>query len=70
MRETFYIIKNNSKSEGTFLIDNEYKPIYPGEEITLKKMPVNKTANVSVSIYRRETESGKILNKKVKKTSN
>lgn len=69
MRETFYILRNNSKSEGTYLIDDEYKSLYPGEEITLKRLPVNRTANLSIAIYRRETEPGKIQNKKPKKVS-
>ena len=64
MKETFFMLKNNSKSEGTYLIDGEYKPIYPGETITLKKAPVNHTTNVSVVIYKKETGNGEILYKK------
>jgi len=64
MKETFFMLKNNSKSEGTYLIDGEYKPIYPGETITLKKSPVNHTSNVSVVIYRKDTGNNEILYKK------
>ena len=64
MKETFFMLKNNSKSEGTYLIDGEYKPIYPGETITLKKAPVNYTNNVSMVMYKKETGRGEILNKK------
>ena len=64
MKETFYMLKNNSKSEGTYLIDGEYKPIYPGETITLRKAPVNYTNNVIMVMYRKETGRGEILYKK------
>ena len=64
MKETFYMLKNNSKSEGTYLIDGDYKPIYPGETITLKKSPVNYTDNVTIVMYRKETGRGEILYKK------
>lgn len=64
MKQTFYMLKNTSMSEGTYLIDGEYKSIYPGETITLKKAPVNTTANVSLTMYRKETGNPPILNKK------
>lgn len=64
MKETFFMLKNNSRSEGTYLIDGEYKPIYPGETITLKKAPVNHTTNVTMVMYKKETGKGEILYKK------
>ena len=64
MKQTFYMLKNTSMSEGTYLIDGEYKSIYPGETITLKKAPVNTTANVTLTMYRKETGNQPILNKK------
>lgn len=64
MKQTFYMLKNTSMSEGTYLIDGEYKSIYPGETITLKKAPVNTTANVTLTMYRKETGGQPILNKK------
>ena len=69
MKQTVYLIKNNSKSEGTYFYNGEYKIIYPGEEISLSKAPVNKTANVTITIYRKEVSDGvkEPLNKKVRK---
>ena len=64
MKQTFYMLKNTSMSEGTYLIDGEYKSIYPGETLTLKKAPVNTTANVTLTMYRKETGNQPILNKK------
>ena len=63
MKQTFYILKNNSGSEGTFLIDGEYKSIFPGEKIELTKKPVNKTENVTLVIYRKNVGDSPILNK-------
>ena len=67
MKYTFYVIKNESMSEGTYLIDGVYKPIYPGESITLKKAPTNVTSNVKLSMYRKEIGEQPILYKKPKK---
>ena len=63
MKQTFYILKNNSGSEGTFLIDGEYKSIFPGEKIELTKRPVNKTENVTLVIYKKNVGDSPILNK-------
>jgi len=68
MKQTFYMIRNDSKSEGTYLIDNEYKTIHPGQEISLPKPPVNKTVNVTLIMYKREVGESPILYKKPKKT--
>ena len=54
MKQTFYMLKNKSKSEGTYFIDNDYKVIYPGETITLTKAPVNHTVNVSITMYQKD----------------
>ena len=54
MKQTFYILKNNSGSEGTYLIKGEYKSLFPGEQIELKSMPTNRTANLTLSMYRKE----------------
>lgn len=64
MKQTFYIIKNTSGSEGTFLLDNQYQTLYPGEKITLNKKPVNTTSNIIVTMYRKEVGGETILNKK------
>ena len=68
MKQTFYIIKNNSGSTGTFLFEGEYRTLFPGEEVTLKKAPTNKTDNLSVVMYRQEIrDTMKVLHKKSKK---
>ena len=54
MKQTFYLLKNNSRSEGTYLLKGEYKTLFPGEEITLKQRPTNTTSNILISIYRKE----------------
>ena len=69
MKQTFFTLKNNSKSEGTYLIDGEYKVIYPGETISLKKSPTSYTANVSLTLYRKDIAESPILYKKSKKTA-
>lgn len=66
MKQTFYIVKNNSRSEGTYLIKGEYKTIFPGEEITLKQRPTTTTSNVLISMYKKETSEETILNLKPK----
>jgi hypothetical protein len=67
MKQTFCILKNNSGSEGTYFIDGEYKTIFPGQEITLDKIPVNKTANITTVLYRRTIGEEKVLNKKTRR---
>ena len=69
MKQTMFIVKNNSKSEGTYFFNGEYKIIYPGEEVVLTKAPVNKTANVSITIFRKTVSEGvqQPLNKKNRK---
>lgn len=64
MKKTFYILKNFSASEGIYFIDGDYKSLYPGDEITLEKMPVNKTANISLITYKKEIPSSVPLNVK------
>ena len=66
MKQTFYILKNNSGSDGTYLLNGEYKTIFPGERIDLKSRPTNMTSNITLSIYRKETEPTPILNLKPK----
>lgn len=66
MKQTFYIVKNNSRSEGTYLIKGEYKTIFPGEEITLKQRPTTTTSNVLISMYKKEVSDSPILNLKPK----
>ena len=67
MKQTFYLLKNNSHSEGTYLIKGEYKTLFPGEEVTLKQRPTNTTANILTSIYKKEVGEV-ILNLKPKTT--
>ena len=63
MKQTFYILKNESGSEGTFLINGEYKSIYPGEKFEFTQKPTNKTENVTLIMYRKEVGESPILNK-------
>ena len=64
MKQTFYILKNNSGSDGTYLLNGEYKTIFPGERIDLKSKPTNITSNVTISIYKKQVEESPILNLK------
>ena len=65
MKQTFYLLNNNSHSEGTYLIKGEYKTLFPGEEITLKQRPTNTTSNILISVYKKEMDET-ILNLKPK----
>jgi len=65
MKQTFYILKNNSGSDGTYLLSGEYLTLYPGDEVTLKQRPTNITSNIIVSMYRKEVGET-ILNLKPK----
>lgn len=64
MKKMFYTLKNKSGSEGTYLLDGEYKPLYGGEEITLERPPVNKTSNITLTMYKRDVGNSGILRKK------
>lgn len=54
MKQTFYLLKNTSLSDGTYLFKGEYKTLFPGEEITLNQRPTNTTSNIFVSVYKKE----------------
>lgn len=54
MKQTFYLLKNNSRSEGTYLIKGEYKTLFPGDEITINQRPTNTTSNILISVYKKE----------------
>ena len=54
MKQTFYLLKNNSYSEGTYLIKGEYKTLFPGDEITINQRPTNTTSNILISVYKKE----------------
>ena len=69
MKQTKYIIRNNTRSEGTYFSNGEYKIIYPGEEILADTAPLTKTANVTVIVFK-QTVNEKLaapLNKKIRK---
>lgn len=51
--EIRYILKNNSSSEGTYLIDGKYETLFPNKEIELNKRPTTVTENISITIYRK-----------------
>lgn len=67
MKQAFYILKNNSASEGTYLINGEYKVLFPGQEVTLDRAPSNKTENLITLVFRKEVGEEKILNKKTRR---
>ncbi len=69
MKQTFYIIKNNSGSDGIYLLNGEYKTIFPGERIDLKSRPTNATSNVTITTYKKEIEETPILNLKPRRTT-
>ena len=64
MKQTFYLLRNNSGSEGQYLFLGEYKILFPGQEITLKQRPTTTTANITMSIYKKEVGGEVILNTK------
>ena len=64
MKKTYYALKNNSGSEGTYYLDGKYLTLYPGQEINLEKAPVNKTSNLRLSIFKIEVGPHEILRKK------
>jgi hypothetical protein len=65
MKQTFFILKNHSQSNGTYYINGEYKTLMPGEQITYDHQPTNHTSNIIVTMYRKELKTETpILNKK------
>lgn len=56
MKQTFYLLRNNSYSDGTYLIKGEYRTLFPGQEITLRQRPTNTTSNILISVFRREID--------------
>ena len=69
MRQSFYILKNDSLSSGMYFDGGDYKTLMPGLEVVLDHAPVNKTANIVVSVFRKEVENEikQPLAKKVRK---
>lgn len=68
MKQTLYLLKNSSLSEGTYLYNGEYKSLFPNEEITLNTMPTSITDNIKVSMYKKDIGE-KILNLKPRKNT-
>lgn len=56
MKQTFYLLRNNSYSDGTYLVKGEYKILFPGQEIVLKQRPTNTTSNVLISVFKKEVD--------------
>ena len=54
MKQTFYLLKNKSSSEGTYLFKGEYKSLFPGDEIHLEQKPTNMTSNITLLVYKKE----------------
>lgn len=55
MKNIYYMVRNASGSDGQFYLDGRYYFIAAGQTITLTKKPINTTANVVVSVFRKET---------------
>ena len=59
MSEIRFMVRNRSKSEGQYFLDNEYHTLMPGELKVLHNKPVNATANITVSTFKQESLGGK-----------
>ena len=51
MKQTFYILENNSASEGTYYHKGKYESLFPGQTVELESRPVNKTENITITVY-------------------
>lgn len=56
MKQTVYVLKNNSGSNGEYLINNEYETLEPHKELVLNQKPVNWTANLTMVPVRKEVK--------------
>ena len=54
MKQTVYLLKNLSGSDGEYLMGDEYIPLAAHEEIVLNQKPVNWTANIKLVPVRKE----------------
>lgn len=56
MKQTVYVLRNNSGSPGEYLLNDEYETLDPHKEIVLNQKPVNATANIKVIPVRKEVK--------------
>lgn len=56
MKQTVYLLKNESGSAGEYLVNDEYETLEPHKQIVLNQKPVNSTANIKVVPVRKEVK--------------
>ena len=56
MKQTVYVLRNTSGSDGEYLINDEYQTLEPHKEIILNQKPVNVTANIKLIPVRKEVK--------------
>ena len=56
MKQTVYLLKNESGSDGEYLINDEYETLAPHSQIVLNQKPVNCTANIKLVVVRKEVK--------------
>lgn len=54
MKSIYYMVRNESGSDGQYFIDGQYHYLAPGQKEILTKEPVNATQNVVISMFKRE----------------
>ena len=57
MKDIYYMVRNESGSDGQYFLDGEYHYLASGQKEILKKEPVNATQNIVISMFKRETFS-------------
>jgi len=56
MKTTVYLLKNNSGSDGEYLLNDEYVTLEAHDKIVLNQKPVNWTANITMVPVRKEVK--------------
>ena len=56
MKQTVYVLRNTSGSDGEYLINDEYQTLEAHKEIVLNQKPVNVTANIKLIPVRKEVK--------------
>ncbi len=56
MKQLVYILRNNSGSDGEYLLNDEYETLPAHQELILNQKPVSVTANIVVVPVRKEVK--------------
>jgi hypothetical protein len=56
MKQLVYILRNNSGSDGEYLLNDEYETLPAHQELILNQKPVSVTANITVVPVRKEVK--------------